>query len=410
MAEDRALDVVVFGATGFTGRLVAEYLAGHAPDGARIGLAGRSRDKLERIRSDIGGRASDWPLVLADSSDPATLSDLARRTRAVVTTVGPYADGGLPLVAACAEAGTHYADLSGEVLFQRESVERYHDTAAASGARIVHSCGFDSIPSDLGVLMVAEAAKADGAGDLEDTTFLVKGLKGSFSGGTLATLKGQLDDIKSNPGRRKIVLDPYALSPDRGAEPNLGKEHDLRMVARDDELGWLAPFLMASINTRNVRRSNALQGWSYGRKFRYREVMGFGTDLTAPVKAGLVTAGIGALAGGLAFGPTRSLLDRVLPSQGEGPSEEMQKTGFFKIDIHAKTSSGAHYVGRVSAQGDPGYAATAVMLGETGLCLGLDGERLPDRAGVLTPATAMGDVLIDRLRAAGFTFEVERES
>ncbi len=167
---------------------------------------------------------------------------------------------------------------------------------------------------------------------------------------------------------------------------------------------------MAAINTRVVRRSNALQDWAYGRRFRYREVMGFGSGLTAPAKAAGITAGLGALAGGLSFGPTRTLLDRVLPAAGEGPDEGSRTAGFFRIEIHARTLGGARYVCRVAARGDPGYAATSVMLGESGLCLALDGDRLPSRAGVLTPATAMGTALVDRLRSAGFTFEVERRS
>jgi short subunit dehydrogenase-like uncharacterized protein len=408
VSEERELEVVVFGATGFTGRLVAEYLASHAPEGARIGLAGRSEEKLEGIRSGLGDTAASWPLLVADSSDPESLASLAGATRVVATTVGPYSKSGLPLVEACARAGTHYADLAGEVLFIRDTIDRFHELASESGARIVHCCGFDSIPSDLGTLLLYEQARADDAGSLEDTTLVVKALKGAPSGGTVASAKGQLDEMKEAPELRKIVGDPYALSPDRSGEPDLGKEGDLRGIEHDGELGWLGPFIMASINTRVVRRSNALQDWAYGRRFKYREVTGFGSDLVAPVKAVAVTAGLGAFAAGMAFGPTRGLLDRVLPSQGEGPSEKARESGFFKIDIHTRTDSGARYVCRVSAQGDPGYKATSVMLGESALCLALDGGKLPDRAGILTPATAMGTALVDRLRAAGFTWETER--
>ncbi|MBA2257225.1 MAG: saccharopine dehydrogenase NADP-binding domain-containing protein, partial [Thermoleophilaceae bacterium] len=404
MTDDRALDVVVFGATGFTGRLVAGYLAEHAPEDARIGLAGRSEEKLAGVRSGLGARASEWPLVAADSSDPASLARLAGGTRVVATTVGPYARGGLALVEACATAGAHYADLAGEVLFMRDSIDRHHEPAARNEVRIVHSCGFDSIPSDLGVLLLHEAARSDDAGDLEDTTLVVTGAKGSFSGGTFASMKGQLDEARANRERGRIVNDPYALSPDRAGEPDLGDERDLRSVQRDDELGgWLAPFVMATINTRVVRRSNALQDWAYGRRFRYREVRSFGSGLTGPAKAAGVTAGLGALAGGLSFGPTRALLDRVLPAAGEGPDEAARAAGFFRMEIHARTATGARYLCRVAAQGDPGYAATSVMLGESALCLALDGDRLPSGAGVLTPATAMGTALVDRLRAARFT-------
>jgi short subunit dehydrogenase-like uncharacterized protein len=408
--DDRALDVVLFGATGFTGSLVARYLAEHAPEGARIGLAGRSEEKLASVRSGLpGAAASQWPLIVADKSDGESMASLAAGTRAVLTTVGPFAQGGLALVEACAVAGTHYADLAGEILFMRDSIDRYDARARESGARIVHASGFDSIPFDLGVLVLREQVRKDGAGELEDTTSMVTGAKGGLSGGTFASLLGQLDEAKADSARARVAADPYALSPDRGAEPELGDERDLRTVKRDPELGaWLAPFVMAGINTRVVRRSNALQDWAYGRRFRYREAMAFRSGPAAPAMAAGMAAGIGGLMAGLSFAPSRSLIQKVLPSQGEGPSEKARERGFFKIEIHTRTSSGARYVCRVSAKGDPGYAATAVMLGEAGLCLALDGERLPDRAGVLTPATAMGIPLVERLRAAGFTFEAAR--
>lgn len=409
MSTDRELDVVLFGATSFVGQLCAEYLVRAAPHEARIGLAGRSRERLGNLQKSLGSRAADWPLLVADTSDARSVNELAATTRALASTVGPYRRYGLPVVEACATAGTHYADLTGEVLFMRDAIDRFDDTAAASGARIVHSCGFDSIPSDLGVLALHEAAAADGAGQLEDTTLVVRAMKGGASGGTIASLKGTVDDARSNRELARIVADPYALSPDRDAEPNLGPEPDLRGIQNDHELGmWVGPFIMGSINTRAVRRSNALQGWIYGPKFRYREVMGFGSGPTAPLLAGAVAGGVGALAVGLTVAPVRAVLDRVLPSPGEGPNERQRDGGFFRIEIHARTSSGAHYLCRVAAQGDPGYKATAVMFGESALCLALDGERLPPRAGVLTPATAMGDALIERLRRAGQTLEVER--
>jgi short subunit dehydrogenase-like uncharacterized protein len=409
VAADRALDVVVFGATGFVGRLTADYLARNAPKDARIGLAGRSRGRLEDVRAGLGGAASEWELLTADSEDAASLEALAAGTRAVATTVGPYRAYGLPLVAACAAAGTHYADLTGEVLFMRETAERHHGVAEASGARIVHACGFDSIPSDLGVLLLHEAAAADAAGELEDVTLVVTGLKGGLSGGTFSSMKGQLAEVRGSDEAGRAVADPYALSPDRSAEPDLGPERDLRGVERDEDLDmWLGPFVMAQANTRLVRRSNALLGWAYGRRFRYREVMGFGSGPAGPVKAGAMVAGLGALQAGLVIGPARAALDRVLPDPGEGPSEKTQRDGFFRIETHARTSSGARYVCRIAAQGDPGYAATSVMLGEAALALALDGEHLPARAGVLTPATAIGDALVDRLRNAGQTYAVER--
>ena len=196
----------------------------------------------------------------------------------LATTVGPYRRYGLPVVEACARAGTHYADLTGEVLFMREAIDRFDALAAESGARIVHSCGFDSIPSDLGVLLLHEAVTADGTGQLEDTTLVVRAMKGGPSGGTIASLQGTVDDARRSPELARLLADPYALSPDRDAEPRLGPEPDLRGVQHDHELGmWVGPFIMGSINTRAVRRSNALQDWAYGPRFRYREVMGFGS-------------------------------------------------------------------------------------------------------------------------------------
>jgi short subunit dehydrogenase-like uncharacterized protein len=405
MTAERDLDVVLYGATGFVGRLTARYLAEHAPEGTRIALGGRSESKLAQLRGELGPRAADWPLLVADSQDAPALAAIAQRTRAVATTVGPYQKYGFPLVQACAEAGTHYADLTGEVLFMRETIDRFDAAAKESGARIVHSCGFDTIPSDLGVLELHRAAQRDGAGELEDTTFVLERVSGGLSGGTLDSLRGQLDDMKSNPALRKIAGDPYALSPDRAAEPDLGKERELQSVERDGELGWLAPFVMAGVNTRVVRRSNALQNHAYGCRFRYREVMSAGSGLLAPAKAGAIVAVLGGLVAGMSFGPSRKLLDKVLPSPGEGPSEKAQKRGFYEIAIHARTSSGRSYTSRVVQKGDPGYAATALLLGESVLCLALDADRLPEGGGVLTPATAMGDVLADRLRARGVTID-----
>jgi short subunit dehydrogenase-like uncharacterized protein len=406
-AQDRSLDIVVFGATGFVGKLTAAYLAQHAPDGARIALGGRSRQRLEEARQTLGPRAAEWPLIEADSHDSEALAELARSTRMVATTVGPYYAYGLPLVEACAAAGTHYADLTGEPLFMRAAIESSDATARETGARIVHTCGFDSIPSDLGVMLLHETAEEDGAGTLEDTTYVVTRMRGGASGGTLASLKGQIDAVRADPSLRKILFDPYSLSPDRGKEPDLGSERDPMGVIRDPELGgWLAPFVMGTVNTRVVRRSNALQDHAYGRRFRYRELMLTGGLPFGPAKAAAVVGGLGAFAGGLAFPPTRKLLDRVLPSAGEGPGEKARERGFFRIDVHTRTSSGRRYVCHIAAKGDPGYAATAVMLGESALCLALD-EQLPAAAGVLTPATAMGPALVERLRAAGHTYEVE---
>lgn len=401
---DRSYDIIVFGATGFVGQLTASYLARSAPAGVRIALAGRSQSRLEASREALPAAAAHWPLVVVDAADSAALADLAASTRVVATTVGPYVKHGLPLVEACARAGTHYADLTGEVLFVRDSIDRAHDEAVSSGARIVHACGFDSIPSDLSVLLAAERARVDGAGALEATTLLVVAMRGGASGGTIDSLRGQLDAMKSNPAVRKIVADPHALSPDRATEPDHGPERDAFLTRREDGR-WVAPFVMATFNTRIVRRSNALTGWSYGRTFRYSEVLGVGRTPAAPLLAAGVAVGVGALAVGLALKPTRLLLDRVLPAPGEGPSEQARARGYFHLETTATTTSGRRYRTTVKAQGDPGYAATAVMLGESALALALD--ELPTAAGVLTPATGIGLPLVHRLRAAGFILETE---
>ena len=405
----REYDVVVFGASGFVGRITADYLAAHAPSDLRIALGGRSLERLAAVRDGLGEVAAEWPLVVADTSDEDSVTELARSTRVVATTVGPYARYGLPLVAACAEAGTHYADLTGEVLFVRDSLRSYADAARASGARIVHSCGFDSVPSDIGVLLLAEQARSDGEGTLESTTLVVRSKRGGISGGTIDSGRAMAQAIAADRSLAKVMVDPYALSPDRAAEPDAGPSPDMVRIRRDASVGaWVGPFVMAPYNTRVVRMSNALQDWSYGRTFRYREAMAYGDDLAAPLRAVGVSAGLAVGIAGLAFGPTRAVLDRFLPAPGEGPDEETRRNGGFDIEIRTRTTSGAAYRAVVAAQGDPGYQATAVMLGESALTLALDGELLPERAGVLTPASGLGVRLAERLRAAGFTLTVDR--
>jgi short subunit dehydrogenase-like uncharacterized protein len=406
---DREYDLVIFGATGFTGRLVAEQLAELAPEGTRIALAGRSLAKLGAVRDELPERAAQWPLLLADSADRASLNHMARSATAVVTTVGPYLRFGLPLVGACAKAGTHYVDLTGEVPFMRASIDAYHEQAAASGARIVHACGFDSIPSDLGVLVLHEAL-----GALGETMLVVESMKGGVSGGTLASMRAIMDAASNDPAVRSMLADPYSLTPDRDAEPDrvAGEqwpdERDLSGALHDPDLGWLGPFVMAQANTRVVRRSNALAGYPYSLGFRYQEAIGFGRGLTARAKATGTGAGLGALTAAMGFGVTRAGAEKVLAKPGEGPSAETRASGHFRMAIHARDADDQRWVSRVAAKGDPGYAATAVMLAESGLLVALGDPELPDRAGVLTPATGLGMPLVERLRAADFTFDVQR--
>lgn len=402
---ERTYDVVLYGATGFVGRLLAAYLAEHAPPGTRIALAGRSRQRCADVRDSLPGAAREWAVLEADASDPAALEAVAGQTRVLATTVGPYARYGMPVVEACARAGTHYADLTGEVLFVRDAIDRVDALARESGARIVHACGYDSIPSDLSTLLLAERAGADGAGGLTDVR-LVATLRGGFSGGTIDSMRAQLEAVQADPGRRRVLTDPYALSPDRAAEPDTRQPRDAAPPSRTADGRWTAPFVMASFNTRIVRRSNALQEWAYGRGLRYGEVMGCGRGPVGAVTAAAVTAGLAGTLAAMAFPPTRAVLDRLLPAPGTGPDEATRAKGWFRMVVDADTESGRSYRAVAAGPGDPGYAATSVMLGECALALALDGDRLPDRAGSLTPATAIGPVLAHRLRAAGHTYEV----
>jgi short subunit dehydrogenase-like uncharacterized protein len=404
--SDRLVDVVVYGATGYVGRLIAGHLAAHAPEGARVTLAGRSADRLRAVREGLGERAADWPVVAVDATDERGLADLAASTRVLLTTVGPYAKYGFGVAAACAAAGTHYADLTGEVLFVRQLVDRLDEQAVDTGARLVTACGFDAVPSDLAVLALHEAVERDGAGELADTTMVVRSMRGGFSGGTFASILGQAEEMRSSRKAMRLVLDPYALSPDREAEPDLGPQRDLAKVVGDPAGGWQAPFVMGTFNTRIVRRSNALSGWSYGRTFAYREVMGFKPGPRGLATATGVSATLGAGVALMASGPGRSLLRRIAPDPGKGPSESSRERGSFRIVTTAETTTGARYRATFAAKGDPGYAATSVMIGQAALALALD--ELPPAAGVLTPATGIGHRLIERLVDAGFTIDVTK--
>ena len=411
----REFDIVVYGATGFVGKLTAEYLA-KAGGNARIALAGRSPDKLAAVRASLGEAARDWPIVTADASSPASLEAMAARTRVVLTTVGPYSRYGLPLVAACAKTGTDYADLTGEAMFVRQSIDDYHKQAVDTGARIVHACGFDSIPSDMSVYALFRRAREDGEGELLDTNFVLRGFAGGVSGGTIASMTEVMRAASTNPDTRKLLEDPYTLAQDRGAEPELGPQPDLpwrrgREIAPELVGVWAAGFVMAAYNTRIVRRSNALLDYSYGRRFRYAEYMGMGPSRAAPVLSALTTA---ATAGSSALGsrffrflPQR-LVERVAPKPGTGPSEEVRENGYYRVETYTTTSTGARYVATMSQSGDPGYKATSVMLAECGLALALDRDKLPELHGVLTPAAAMGDALLARFPAAGISLDTAR--
>src|SRR5882757_6330149 len=293
-AAQRELDIVLYGATGFVGKLTASYLA-KSGGTARIGLAGRSAERLLAVRESLGDAAKDWPLITADASSPSSLNDMAARARVVVTTVGPYTKYGLPLVAACAAAGTDYADLTGETMFVRESIDTYHKQAVDTGARIVHACGFDSIPSDLTVYALFEQARRDGTGELGETNFVLRAMAGGVSGGTIASMMEVMSTASSDPEARRAMNDPYTLTTDRAAEPDFGHQSDTpwrrgREIA--PELGgvWTGAFAMGAPNARIVRRSNALLDWAYGNRFRYAENMSVGSPVVAPVDVSLGAA------------------------------------------------------------------------------------------------------------------------
>jgi short subunit dehydrogenase-like uncharacterized protein len=413
--EQREFDIVLYGATGFVGKLTAEYLATAGGD-ARIALAGRSQDKLRAVRDTLGDKGQSWSLINADASQPSTLDAMAARTQVVVTTVGPYLKYGLPLVAACAAAGTDYADLTGEALFIRESIDLYHKQAIDTGARIVHSCGFDSIPSDLTVFALYRQAAHDQAGQLTDTNMVVRTFAGGVSGGTVASMIELLRTASSDPEARRLMNDPYTLTPDRAAEPELGGQPDVRWrrgreIAPELDGYWTGAFVMAAANTRIVRRSNALLDYAYGRRFEYAEQMSLGKSIAAPVAAAMATAGNAATmaVGGRYFNrlPNR-FVERIAPKPGTGPSERAREQGHYRVETYTTTTTGARYRSTMSQKGDPGYKATSVLLGECGLALALDRDALSELRGVLTPAAAMGDALIARFPAAGVSLETSR--
>ena len=450
---DRPHDIVVFGATGFVGKLVAKHLAAHAPAGTSIALAGRDRDKLAALRDELAGApaadgrpattAADWPLIVADAASEADMRDLAESARVVLTLVGPYARYGHALAHACAAAGTDYVDLTGEVLFAHDSIAANHELAQSTGARIVHSCGFDSIPSDIGVKVLHDAAAQAGDGNLGETTLVVTHMRGGLSGGTVDSLRQQLKDVRADKARARIAGSAYSLNPGM-AGPGPSRQDDVPIVPREEvyagETGAFAPFFMAPYNTRVVRRTAALldadagrggvegdpgadgagveganvsgantgDSVGYGEGFRYREVMSVGRGLKSAARARAVKAGLGAMLGGMMFGPTAKVLDKKLPAPGEGPSAESRARGRFTIDVHSLTLSGAQWTSRVELEKDPGYDGTAMMISAAALALAFDRDRLPDRAGVLTPASGIGDALVDRLREGGMKIEARK--
>jgi short subunit dehydrogenase-like uncharacterized protein len=393
----REFDIIVFGATGFTGRLVAEYLAGAAArERLRWAIAGRNRDKLAALGLGV-------PIVVADALDPAAMQALAWRTAVVCTTAGPFACYGSALVAACADAGTHYCDSTGEVPWMRRMIDAHHGRARSTGARIVHTCGFDSIPSDLGCWAAQQAFLAQFGAPARKITAVFGEQSGGFSGGTAASAFEIAREAGDDPAVRALLANPYALDPDPTAP---------RPAAPDDAaIGWqptlrmfTVPFVMAAVNTRVVRRSHALAGAPWGTEFVYREVMSTPGSLRGAAMALGIAGGLAALSFAMARPALRDRLARRAPRPGEGPSAEARARGHWIVRMVAEGAQGETLVYLAADRADPGYGSTAKMLGESALCLARD--PLTSSGGVLTPSVAMAQPLLDRLRRAGLSFAV----
>ena len=403
--RSRDFDIVLWGATGFTGRLVADYLVRNylgGDTGLRLALAGRNKEKLEGIAKEIG--APQLPILVGDSFDSPSLDAITSKTEVLISTVGPYAKYGAEFVASCVRNGTDYCDLTGETQFVRAMIDAHHEEARKTGARIVHCCGYDSIPSDLGALMVQEAFKARHGRYATQVKMASVDMRGGSSGGTIASMMNIFDEMKENPSLRKVLGNPYALNPKGVRGPDKGDQAGARFD-KDFNM-WTGPFIMAAINTRIVRRSQALMGQPWGSDFRYSEVMGTGKGAKGLAAAVSVAGGMVAFMASLAIPLTRPFVEKRLPSPGEGPDAEARAKGRFKTAFVA-LDDGQSLRGTVADKRDPGYGSTAVMLSEAALCLALQGEELETEGGILTPASAMGMRLVERLRAAGLTFEVQ---
>jgi len=409
MSNQPQFDLVLLGATGFTGRLVAEYLLErHGADGEfKWALAGRSQDKLESVRSELGAAAATLPLLIADSYDRASLDALVAQTRAVCSTVGPYALYGSELVAACAASGTDYCDLTGEVPWMRQMLDAHEAAAIESGARLVHCCGFDSIPSDLGVWFLQHQAQRLFGKPMSRVRLGVQALKGKMSGGTAASMLNIIETSRSDPGIARIAKNPYALCPEEFRKGP--RQPYVKGPTFDDDLNaWLAPFVMAAINTRIVHRSHALQGRPWGEDFSYEEAMMTGRGFKGRRRAITWSLALGGFALGASIGPTRKLMQkRVLPKPGEGPSPEERERGLFKLLLVGRDDDGHEIRVRVTGDRDPGYGSTSKMLGEAAYTLATDVPEGTPPGGFWTPSTAMAEKLIPRLvEHAGLSFEV----
>lgn len=400
----RACDIVVFGATSFVGSILCNYLDERLRDSpVSWSIAGRDPDKLKALQASL---ATPVQATVADAGSEQDMAALVEKATLVVSTVGPYAKLGSNLVAAAAAAGTDYCDITGEPQWMQRMIDTHGETANSSGARIVHACGFDSIPSDLGVAFTQDAAHTRFGSFCSQVSMRVKALKGGVSGGTVASMLNAVDEASQDTQARRLLTNPYALAPD-GMREGIAQPNVLAPKNDDVSGGWIAPFLMAAVNTRVVHRSHALRGRPWGDGFLYDEATMTGSGAGGLAKATAITGGLGGITAASSLGPIRRTLEeRVLPKPGEGPSPEQQESGFFDIRFFGRTDNGEEIQTKVTGDRDPGYGSTAKMLGEAAIALAkADPADLP--GGFWTPATAFGPTLIQRLQTyAGLRFSI----
>jgi len=402
-------DIVIFGATSFVGQILTHYMLNQfAVEGElKWAIAGRSQNKLKELKQSLGIAGENLDILVADAADEDSLRLLCGSTRVVISTVGPYALYGEPLVKTCVALGTDYCDLTGEVQWIAKMLEQYEGQAKISGARIVNSCGFDSLPSDLGVYFLQQHAKQKFGETCSSIKMRVKKMKGAASGGTVASMTNIFKEVASNPALRKILANPYAICPpDHG---NTVRQDNMNRPQYDNDFNsWVAPFVMAVINTRIVHRSNALVAGGYSQHFEYNEAMLTGKGLMGSGIAAGVGFGLGSFAMAAVIPPTRWAMEKfILPKPGEGPSQDAQEKGFYDLRFYGKTDSGQEIRCKVTGDQDPGYGSTAKMLGQAAACLAQDISKDKVSGGFWTPASIFGTQLIARLEShAGLTFEV----
>ena len=421
--QKRSYAVVLYGATSFVGQITAHYLAQfladkdnqNGPDSEPVtwAIAGRDQEKLEKLQTELsaaqkGGKAeAKVDIIVANSNDDATLDEMTKQTQVIISTVGPYLKYGEPLIKSCTKNGTDYVDLTGEAIFIKDMMDKYQDDAKKSGARIVNSCGFDSIPSDLGVYFTQRQAEEKFDESCTVINMRVKAAKGGLSGGTIASMATIFEEVGQNKSRRKQVANPYLLNDDEDA-PNVRQDNVSKPEYDDEHARWLAPFVMASINTRIVHRSNQLLDYEYGRDFKYDEAMWMKDGVKGKLMSYGMSIGLLGFATAMMIKPSRELLSKhVLPKSGSGPSKEEQENGYFDIRFFGKNAKNDTINTKVTGDKDPGYGSTSRMLAQSALCLAQDIDKNDVEGGFWTPASAMGDKLLTRLEThAGLSFDV----